>query len=82
MAARPIRKSKPQHKPAYRQMVKQLYELRQASGHTQRSLAQAIRLPASTIHKIEHGDRRIDPIEFMDWCKACGADPGQTLNGL
>ncbi|MEM7625813.1 MAG: helix-turn-helix transcriptional regulator [Planctomycetota bacterium] len=82
MAARPSNKIKPQHKPAYRRLVKRLLEIRQQSGHTQRSLAKAIRLPASTIHKIEHGDRRVDPIEFARWCRACKADPGKTLNQL
>lgn len=82
MGSSPDDKKKPQHKPAYRKMVKKLLELREASGHTQRTLAKAIKLPNSTVHKIEHGERRIDPIEFIDWCQACNANPGNVLNNL
>ena len=82
MEARPEHKPKPQHAQAYRRLAKRLLELRIEAGLTQRGLAHQIRLPASTVHKIEHGDRRVDPIEFGRWCRACGADPGQTLNRL
>lgn len=75
-------RKKPQHKLAYRRLVKRLLALRKASGHSQRSLAEQIGLPASTVHKIEHGDRRIDPIEFILWCRACDTKPGQTLDQI
>lgn len=82
MAARPMSKPKPQHSPAYRRLAKMLRQMRIDAGLTQRDLAARMHLPASTIHKIEHGDRRIDPVEFARWCVACGLDPGRTLNRL
>lgn len=78
MEARP----KSQHSHTYRQLAQWLHKLRIEAGLTQRDLAERVRLPASTVHKIEHGDRRIDPVEFVRWCRACGVDPGQTLNQL
>jgi hypothetical protein len=30
----------------------------------------------------EIGDRRIDPVEFAAWCRACGADPGEAIREL
>ena len=82
MEARPEHRPKPQHAPAYRRLAQRLRELRVEAGLTQRGLADQIRLPASTVHKIEHGDRRIDPVEFVRWCRVCGVDAGQTLNQL
>jgi len=46
---------------------------------TQRALAAILRKPHSYVAKIEHGDRRIDPVEFILWCKACGFDPAEEI---
>jgi hypothetical protein len=34
------------------------------------------------IHKTETGDRRMDPMEFIAWCRACGSDPAEALRSL
>jgi transcriptional regulator with XRE-family HTH domain len=82
MAARPVSKPKPQHSATYRQLARLLHTLRTDAGLTQRDVAARVCLPASTIHKIEHGDRRIDPVEFIRWCRACGVNPGHALNRI
>jgi transcriptional regulator with XRE-family HTH domain len=46
---------------------------------TQRELAAQLRKPPSYVHKSEIGDRRIDPIEFIAWCRACGLEPSQSM---
>ncbi len=63
----------PQHRPAYKKLCRRLRELRDAAGLSQRALATLLKKPHSYVAKVEHGDRRIDPIEFADWCTACGA---------
>ena len=71
-----------QHDPAYLALIQQLHALRIQAGHTQHDLAKALNLTLSTIQKIEHGQRRIDIIEFIHWCQACQADPGQVLDQI
>ena len=31
------------------------------------------------VHKVETSDRRIDPIEFIAWWRACGLEPDSAL---
>lgn len=72
----------PQHTPAYRRLCKQLLSLRQDAELTQRALAKKLRKPHSFVAKVEHGDRRIDPVEFVAWCKACGFDPRDEIERI
>jgi hypothetical protein len=46
-----------------------------AAELTQRELAKRLRKPPSFVHKCEVGDRRIDPVELVVWCRACGVKP-------
>lgn len=84
MGARGNSKTKPQHDPDYLRMCEKLLEMRLAAGLTQRDMAKHLGKPKahSMAFKIEHGERRIDPIEFVRWCRACNVDPGQTLNAF
>jgi len=56
-----------------------LKQSRLDAGLTQRSLGERLRKPHSYVHKVEAGARRIDPLEFVQWCKACGVDPLKKL---
>ena len=49
------------------------------AGLTQRSIGERLRKPNSYVSKVEAGDRRIDPLEFVQWCRACGVDPLKKL---
>ena len=53
--------------------------MREEAGLTQRSLAIKLKMHASMVHRSEIGDRRIDPVEFAAWCRACGVDPGEAI---
>lgn len=35
-----------------------------------RALAERLDRPRTTVHKTLRGQRRLDPIEFLDWCEA------------
>lgn len=74
--------ARPQHKLAYRRLCELLRELRVAAGLTQRDLAVKLRMHHSMVHRSEIGDRRIDPVEFAAWCRACNADPGVQIGKL
>lgn len=52
---------------------------REGAGLTQRELADRLKKPASFVGKIETGDRRIEIFDFVDWCAACGVEPGAML---
>jgi len=70
------------HRPAYRQFCRELRRLREQAGFTQRDLASRLKQSPSYVHKTEVGDRRIDPIEFVSWCRALGLDPSDVLRRL
>lgn len=46
---------------------------------TQRELAQQLQKPHSYVHKVEVGDRRIDPVELIAWCHACDVKPSVAI---
>lgn len=71
--------TRPQHDPAYKRLCKLLKQCRLDAGLTQRDLGRKLRKPHTFVHKIESGDRRIDPVEFVRWCRACGVDPGEAI---
>ena len=58
--------AKAQHAPRYRPVPPILRRMRQEAALTQRGLA----------------ERRADVAEFLDWCRACGADPDQAFRPL
>ena len=60
-----------QHSLAYRRLCGLLRKWRADAQLTQRDLATKLRKPPSFVHKTEVGDRRIDPVELVLWCRAC-----------
>jgi transcriptional regulator with XRE-family HTH domain len=63
-------------------MCKLLRQWRVAAALTQRAMGQRMRKPYSFVWKVEAGERRIDPIEFIAWCRACGVPPGGAIEDL
>jgi transcriptional regulator with XRE-family HTH domain len=56
--------------------------MRTNAGLTQRDLAQKLKMHNTMVHRSEIGDRRIDPVEFAAWCRACSVEPGQAIREL
>ncbi|MEM1353901.1 MAG: helix-turn-helix transcriptional regulator [Planctomycetota bacterium] len=82
MGSRPTRKPSPQHRPAYQQLCRQLKLWREEAGLTQRALAEELGVVYSYVAKCESGGRRMDPLEYAAWCKACGVqqtDAAKTI---
>lgn len=63
-------------------MCQLLRKWREESGLTQRRLAEKLRKPYSFVWKVEAGERRIDPIEFVAWCRACGVEPAKSWDSI
>lgn len=74
--------ARPQHTPAYRRLCDLLRRMREEAGMTQRDLAKKMRFHHTMVHRSETGDRRIDPVEFIAWCRGCDLDPSEQLRLL
>lgn len=59
----------------YRMLVDLLRQLREAGGISQGQVAAAFQWPQSTLSHVERGSRRLDLVEFLDYCRAIGSDP-------
>ena len=70
------------HSPESVALVKRLISLREAAGMTQRDLAKKLKRAPSVVARIETGERRLDVIEFVGYCRALGAKPEKVIRGL
>lgn len=59
-----------------------LLEARERAGLTQAAVAAKLNRPQSTMSHIERGGRRLDVIEFIDYCRALRIDPVEFLAEL
>lgn len=59
-----------------------LVEARQSAGVTQSELAAKLGRPQSFVSKFEHGERRLDVIEFVEVAQALDADPARIIKKL
>src|SRR6185295_14010309 len=60
--------------PEYERFRELLIEARKAAGLTQRDLALRLDRPQSYVSKYEHGERRLDLIEFLDLAAVLNID--------
>ncbi|AWY21744.1 helix-turn-helix domain-containing protein [Moraxella bovis] len=52
-----------------------LYDARTAQNLPMRTLAERLDRPHSFVQRVENGDRRLDVVEFIQYCQALGIDP-------
>lgn len=70
------------YREEHRLLSELLRELRDKAGLTQAELAPRLGRPQNRVSDFERGGRRIDVIEFLDFCKAVDADPRDVLQRL
>jgi transcriptional regulator with XRE-family HTH domain len=63
----------------YAILLQALIGERKAAGLTQRVLADRLGKPQSFVSKFEHGERRLDVVEFLQITRAIGVDPAAVL---
>lgn len=59
-----------------------LRQVRADAGFTQKQLAKELGKPQSYVSKAETGERRLDFLETLDYCTACGASLEVLVSGL
>jgi len=62
------------YSPRYELFRTLLRKIRVEAGLTQVELAEKLGKPQSYVSKAELGERRLDFIETLDFCGACGVD--------
>ncbi|MBN3823671.1 helix-turn-helix transcriptional regulator [Burkholderia sp. Ac-20384] len=67
------------HHPRYKALRAHLKALRKGAGLTQVELAQRLKVDQSYLSKIERGERYMDVLFYLDWCRACDVLPDQAV---
>ncbi|NIF86872.1 helix-turn-helix transcriptional regulator [Burkholderia sp. Cy-637] len=70
------------HHPRYEALRAHLKVLRKDAGLTQVELAARLSIDQSYLSKIERGERYMDVLLYLDWCRACGVAPDQAVMTL
>lgn len=80
---KPLRAKQPLQRGAYQALAKLLQQRAAELDLSVRALAERLGRPRTTVHKTLGGQRRLDPIEFLDWCEALGwDDPIAIINSV
>ena len=70
------------HSEEYRRFLTAVRSMRADAGLSQAALAERLGKPPSYVAKSELGERRLDVLELLAWCKVCSTDPQTFLAGL
>ncbi len=63
----------------YRSIIEGLIRRRRAAKITQWELARRMGTDQSQISKLERGERRLDIVDYVRYCRAIKLDPGELL---
>lgn len=67
---------------AYGEFLELLREARLKAGLSQSEAARRFKKPQSFISKCESGERRVDVVEFIEFCRSYDADPLEIMRLL
>lgn len=67
------------HNDNYKALLAILREVRQCAALTQEELGKKLGNTQTFVSKLERGERRIDLVEFVEICGACGVKPEDIL---
>jgi transcriptional regulator with XRE-family HTH domain len=70
------------HHYRYEKLRSLLKEIRRNSGLTQIELAKRLFMEQSNLSKIERGERYIDALLLVDYCRACNANAADVISKL
>lgn len=66
----------------YREFAARLKQAREVAGLSQEKLAETMGRSQRFVSRCELGERRVDAIEFRDYCKALGLPPNHFVKGF
>lgn len=66
----------------YKEFTSQLRAARERAQLTQIDMADRLDTKQTVISKIERSERRLDVLEFLDWCQAANTDPCKILRAI
>lgn len=67
------------HHKRYQKLRSVLKDVRKSAGLTQVQLAERLYMEQSNLSKIERGERFVDTLLFIEYCRACGAVPAEVI---
>ena len=67
---------------AFAELVAAVVDMRKKAGLTQRELARRMAREQNFVARVETGQRRLDLIELIQICQACGVSPEQEMQRL
>ena len=70
------------HSAPYKRFLRQIKAMRLEARLTQEQLARRLRQSQTYVSKSESGERRLDLVEWLAFCKACNQDPKEFLDRL
>ena len=70
------------YSPRYGRFRALLRQIREEAGFNQTALAQKLGKPQTFVSKSEIGERRMDFLETLDFCAACGVSASQFIERL
>lgn len=70
------------HHPRYNILREHLKAMRERAGMTQNDLAGALKVGQSFVSKIERGERYVDVLFYIDWCRSCDVEPSKAIRAL
>lgn len=70
------------HHRHYKHLIAILRDARTRAGITQTDLASKFGNTQTFVSKVERGERRLDVVEFVEWCEALGLAPSRVLDEL
>jgi transcriptional regulator with XRE-family HTH domain len=70
------------HHRHYRLLLELLRDARLRIGITQAQLADTFGNTQTFVSKVERGERRLDVVEFLEWCEALGLAPAKVIADL
>jgi transcriptional regulator with XRE-family HTH domain len=70
------------HHRRYEVLRKHLRALRRSVGLTQAELGARLKVDQSYVSKVERGERYMDVLFYLDWCRACKLHPEAAITDL
>jgi transcriptional regulator with XRE-family HTH domain len=70
------------YSPRYDRFLRLLREARVAAGLSQTQAAKKLKRPQSFLSKCENGERRVDVVELIEFCRAYGISVGDFVKKI